>query len=153
MGCVSQDSYPRKSILREQGKLRSKRTVKFSPGTWHQIKIQERKHAAADTGFKGGVGFGEVVTPSSQTPNSFEVWERGSGSYLHPQTPNLFEVWGRYPLPPKPQTSLGLGFAPYSLLPNLKKMKNVKNKVFFLKKKPTKNEFFFLKKKIKHDKK
>ena len=30
LGCVSQDPYPRKSILREQGKLGSKRAVKFS---------------------------------------------------------------------------------------------------------------------------
>ena len=42
-GCVSQDSYPSKSILREPGKLGTKRTVKFSKGTWHQIKIRERK--------------------------------------------------------------------------------------------------------------
>ena len=33
---VSQDSYPRKSIPREPGKLGSKHTVKFSKGTWHQ---------------------------------------------------------------------------------------------------------------------
>ena len=38
LGCVSQDSYPRKSILRESGKLGSKHTVKFSKDTWHQIK-------------------------------------------------------------------------------------------------------------------
>ena len=43
MGCVSQDSYPRKSILREPGMLRSKHTVRFSKGTWHQIKIRKRK--------------------------------------------------------------------------------------------------------------
>ena len=43
MGCVSQDSYPRKSILREPGKLGTKRVVKFSEGTWHQIKIRERR--------------------------------------------------------------------------------------------------------------
>ena len=43
LGCVSQDSYPRKSILREPGKWRSKHAVKFSKDTWHQIKIRERK--------------------------------------------------------------------------------------------------------------
>ena len=43
LGCVSQDSYPRKIILRESGKLGWKHTVKFSRGTWHQIKIRERK--------------------------------------------------------------------------------------------------------------
>ena len=32
LGCVSQDSCPRKSILREEGKLGSKRAVKFSKG-------------------------------------------------------------------------------------------------------------------------
>ena len=43
LGCVSQDSYPRKSVQREVGKLGSKHAVKFSTGTWHQIKILERK--------------------------------------------------------------------------------------------------------------
>ena len=43
IGCVSQEPYPRKFILREQGKLESKHAVKFSKGTWHQIKIRERK--------------------------------------------------------------------------------------------------------------
>ena len=43
-GCVSQeDSCPSKSILREQGQLGSKHTVKFSKGTWHQREIWERK--------------------------------------------------------------------------------------------------------------
>ena len=37
-GYVSQDSYPRKSILRERGKLGSNHTVKISKGTWHQKK-------------------------------------------------------------------------------------------------------------------
>ena len=43
LGCVSQESYPRKSILRDSGKLGSKHTVNFSRGTWHQIKIREWK--------------------------------------------------------------------------------------------------------------
>ena len=43
LGCESQDSYPRKSILREPGILGSKHTVKFSTATWHRIKIRERK--------------------------------------------------------------------------------------------------------------
>ena len=42
-GCVSQDSYLRQSFPHEQGKVGSKRTVEFSKGTWHQIKIRERK--------------------------------------------------------------------------------------------------------------
>ena len=40
--CVSQDSYPRKYILRGSGKLGSKHTVKLSKGTWHK-KNRERK--------------------------------------------------------------------------------------------------------------
>ena len=47
LGCVSQDSHPRKSFLRESGKLGSKHTVKFSKGTWHQIKIWERESKEA----------------------------------------------------------------------------------------------------------
>ena len=43
LGCVCQVSCSRKSILREQRRLGSKHTVKFSKGTWHQIKIRERK--------------------------------------------------------------------------------------------------------------
>ena len=43
LGCVSQDSYPRKSSLREPGMLGSKHTVHFSKGTCHQIKNRERK--------------------------------------------------------------------------------------------------------------
>ena len=42
LGCVSQDSCPRK-ILRETGKLGSKHAFKFSKGTWHQIETRERK--------------------------------------------------------------------------------------------------------------
>ena len=43
LGCVSQESYPRKSIPREPGMLGSKHTVKLSRGTWHQIKNRERE--------------------------------------------------------------------------------------------------------------
>ena len=43
LGCVSEGSYPRKSFLREKGKLGSKHAVKFSKSIWHQIKIRERK--------------------------------------------------------------------------------------------------------------
>ena len=46
LGCVSQDPYPRKSFLREPGRLGSKHAVKFSKRTWHQIKIRERKGAS-----------------------------------------------------------------------------------------------------------
>ena len=43
MGCVSQDSYPRKSIPREEGRLGSKHAVKYFKCTWHQIKIRENE--------------------------------------------------------------------------------------------------------------
>ena len=47
LGSVFQDFYPRKSILRESGKLGSKHTVKFSKGTWHQIKNSGKKGSIA----------------------------------------------------------------------------------------------------------
>ena len=40
---MSADSHLRKSILRKAGKLGSNHVIKFSKGTWHQIKIRERK--------------------------------------------------------------------------------------------------------------
>ena len=43
LGCVSLDSYPRKSVLHEEGKLGSRHAVEFSKGAWHQRKILERK--------------------------------------------------------------------------------------------------------------
>ena len=43
LGCVSEDSFPRKSVPREPGKLGTKGAVTFSKGTRHQIKIRERK--------------------------------------------------------------------------------------------------------------
>ena len=46
LGCVSQDSHPRRSILREEGKLGSKRAVKFSKRTWHQKKSRKKRSIA-----------------------------------------------------------------------------------------------------------
>ena len=43
LGCVSQDSHPSKSILRKEGNFGSNHTVKFSKGTWHRVKIRERR--------------------------------------------------------------------------------------------------------------
>ena len=47
IGCVSQDSDPKMSILRKVGELRLNAsaglTVTFSGCTWYQIKIRERK--------------------------------------------------------------------------------------------------------------
>ena len=42
MGCVSQDSHARKSLLRKEGNFDQKHAVEFSKGTWHQ-KNRERK--------------------------------------------------------------------------------------------------------------
>ena len=47
LGFVAQDSYPRKSILREPGMLGSKNPVKFSKGTWSQIKNRVNKGSVA----------------------------------------------------------------------------------------------------------
>ena len=48
-GCVSQNSDPKKSILRKAGQTRlnaSADTVKFSGRTWYEIQIRERKGAS-----------------------------------------------------------------------------------------------------------
>ena len=42
LGCVSQDSPQRESILREDGKLGSNHTVKFSKATMRRVKFGER---------------------------------------------------------------------------------------------------------------
>ena len=47
LGCVSQDYTQKKSILQEVGKLGSKHAVMFSKGTWHHVKIRERKGSIA----------------------------------------------------------------------------------------------------------
>ena len=47
LGCVYQDSHPRKLILREEGKLGSNHTVKFSKGTWHHIKKSGKEGSIA----------------------------------------------------------------------------------------------------------
>ena len=43
LGCVSQDSNSRRCILRKGCNMGSNHTVKVSTGTWHHIKIRERK--------------------------------------------------------------------------------------------------------------
>ena len=47
LGSVSQDSYPRKSVLREPGILGSNHTVKFSKSTRYQTKFLERRGSIA----------------------------------------------------------------------------------------------------------
>ena len=43
LGCVSQDSHTSKSFPRNARKWGSNHTVKFSKGTWQDIKIRDRK--------------------------------------------------------------------------------------------------------------
>ena len=46
LGCASQDSYPRKSMQREERNLGSRHAIKFSKGTWHQIKSGKKGSTA-----------------------------------------------------------------------------------------------------------
>ena len=46
-GCVSRDCLPRKSVLREAGKLGSNHTVQFSKVTWHHVKKSGKKGSIA----------------------------------------------------------------------------------------------------------
>ena len=75
MGCVSQDSYLRKSVPREEGKLRSKRTVKFSKGTWHQIKIREGKGPSR--------GIVQKCAPHEHNPCAWKFEDRSHEETLH----------------------------------------------------------------------
>ena len=43
LGCVPQDSHPRRSVQRKEGNLGSNHAVSFSKGTWHHMKIRESK--------------------------------------------------------------------------------------------------------------
>ena len=71
VGCVSQDPFPRKSILREERKLGSKHAVKFSKGTEHHKKIgKERVHRLSKS-----------VNLMSPCAPKFE--ERSRGETLH----------------------------------------------------------------------
>ena len=64
----TEDSYPKKFILREEGKLGSKHAVKFSKGTWHQIKIRERKGPSR--------GIIQQCEPHERSPCAPKFWER-----------------------------------------------------------------------------
>ena len=48
LGCVSQDSHPRKSMQRKEGNLGSDHAVSFSKGTWHHMNIRQRKGPSPD---------------------------------------------------------------------------------------------------------
>ena len=73
--CVSQDSYPRKSILRKERKLGSKHAVKFSKGTWHQHKIRERKVPSR--------GIIQECAPHERSPCAPQFEERTHEETLH----------------------------------------------------------------------
>ena len=73
LGCVSQDSYPRKSILRKRGKLGSENAVKFSKSTWHNIKkIRERKGPSR-----------EIIQKCERSPCATKFEERSHEETLH----------------------------------------------------------------------
>ena len=75
LGCVSQDSYPRKSILREEGWLGSTYAVKFFKGTWHQKKNRERKGPSR--------GFIRSCEPHERGPCAPKFRERSPEETLH----------------------------------------------------------------------
>ena len=77
MLCVSQDSYPRKSIQREEGKLGSKHAVKSSKGNWHKIKIRKRKGPSR--------GIIKKWAPHERSPWTPTFGERSHEETFHPE--------------------------------------------------------------------
>ena len=77
LGCASQDSSPRKSILREHGICGSNHAVKFSKGMWHQIKIWERK------GPSRGIVQRCACAPHERSPCAPKFEERSHEETLH----------------------------------------------------------------------
>ena len=75
LGFASQDSYLTKCIVREPGKLGSKHAVKFSIGTWHQIKIRERKGP-----WRGII---QKCPPHERSPGAPKFGERSHEETLH----------------------------------------------------------------------
>ena len=75
VGSVSQDYHPRKSILREVGKLGSNHTIKFSKGTWPHIKIGERKGPSQ--------GIMHMCNPQERDPCAPKFQERTQEKTFH----------------------------------------------------------------------
>ena len=75
LGCVSQDSYPRKSFLHERGKLGSTHAVQFSKGTWHQMKIRERMSPSR--------GIIQKSAPHERCPRAPKFEDRSHEETLH----------------------------------------------------------------------
>ena len=78
LGCVSQDSHPRKLIPRKEGKFGSNPAVKFSKGTWHQIKIRERKGPSR--------GIIQKFEPHERSPCAPKFEERSQEETLHQES-------------------------------------------------------------------
>ena len=85
LGCVSQDSYPKKSFLREPGKLGTKHAVKFSQGTWHQIKIRERKGPSR--------GIIQKCEPHERSPCAPKFEDRSLEDTLNDALPKQLGIW------------------------------------------------------------
>ena len=85
LNCVSQDPHPRKSTLREEGKLGSNRTVKFSKGTWHQIKIRERNGPSR--------GIIQKCAPHERSPCAPKFEERSHEETLHQERSARGVAW------------------------------------------------------------
>ena len=102
LGCVSQDSYQRNSILREVGKLGSNHAVKFSKGTWHQRKIREKKGPSR--------GIIKKCVPHEHSPCAPKCGERS-----HEETLQQEKM--------RPQSSMGFG-------ENIYKLKNADKATF-----------------------
>ena len=77
VGSVSQDYHPRKSILREVGKLGSNHTIKFSKGTWPHIKIGERKGPSQ--------GIMHMCNPQERDPCAPKFQERTQEKNFQPE--------------------------------------------------------------------
>ena len=74
LGCVSQDSHPRKSIPRKERKLGSNHTVKFSKDTWHHKK---------NSGKGPSRGVIQKCEPHERNPRAPRFEERTQDETLH----------------------------------------------------------------------
>ena len=78
LGCVSQDSHPRKLVLRKEGKLGSNHTVKFSTGSWLHAKIRDRKGPSR--------GVIQKCEPHERNPCAPKFAERTQDETLHQES-------------------------------------------------------------------
>ena len=103
MNCVSQDPHPKNSILRREGQLGSSHTVKFSRGTWRQIKIRERKGPS--------LGIIQKCEPYQRSPCAPKFVERSQAETLQQERCARRVAW--------------------NLAKNLYKLKNVDKTTFY----------------------